>query len=90
MTVTQRPTDFAAILRGMPQPYLILKADLTIVGASDSYLRLTERTLDDIVGRHILEAFPENPDAVAVLRRKSGNPLVSSANPIPSVKYYPL
>ena len=69
MTVTQRSTDFAAILRGMPQPYLILKADLTIVGASDSYLRLTERTLDDIVGRHILEAFPENPDAVGTVEQ---------------------
>lgn len=69
LTTTQRTADFAAIVRGMPQPYLILRNDLTIVGASDSYLRLTERTRDDIVGRHILEAFPENPDAVGTVEQ---------------------
>ncbi|TCQ01917.1 two-component sensor histidine kinase [Rhizobium sp. PP-F2F-G36] len=57
-------TDFAAIFRGMPQPYLVLDAELLIVGASDVYLALTDRSLDDIVGRHILEAFPENPEEV--------------------------
>lgn len=55
--------NFAAILSGMPQPYLVLDGNLAIVGASDSYLALTSRTREDIVGRHILEAFPENPDA---------------------------
>ncbi|MEB2848485.1 PAS domain-containing protein [Rhizobiales bacterium RZME27] len=61
----QRPnaaTDFALILEGMPQPYLILDAELTIVGASDAYLALTDRLRDDIVGKSILVAFPENPD----------------------------
>ena len=56
-------TNFAAILKGMPQPYLVLDTDLTIVGASDAYLALTDRTLADIVGQNILVAFPENPDA---------------------------
>ncbi len=69
MTVTQRTADFAAIVRGMPQPYLILDHDLKIVGASDGYLRLTDRARDDIVGRHILEAFPENPDAVGTVEQ---------------------
>jgi two-component sensor histidine kinase/PAS domain-containing protein len=64
-----RPTDFAAILMGMPQPYLVLDTDLFIVGASDAYLSLTERTRDDIVGRSILEAFPENPDAVGTVEQ---------------------
>nr|WP_280142436.1 histidine kinase dimerization/phosphoacceptor domain -containing protein [Rhizobium sp. NFR03] len=48
----------------MPQPYLVLDAELLIVGASDVYLALTDRSLSDIVGRHILEAFPENPEDV--------------------------
>jgi len=60
--MSQVSTDFAAILGGMPQPYLVLDANLSIVGASDSYLTLTSRTRSDIVGRHILEAFPPNPD----------------------------
>lgn len=62
-------TNFAAILKGMPQPYLVLDTDLTIVGASDVYLALTDRTLDDIVGRSILVAFPENPDAAGTVEQ---------------------
>ncbi|MBW6426023.1 PAS domain-containing protein [Rhizobium sp. XQZ8] len=62
-------TDFAAILSGMPQPYLVLGPDLHIVGASDSYLTLTSRTRDDIVGRHILQAFPENPDEAGTVEQ---------------------
>ncbi|MGF9565935.1 histidine kinase dimerization/phosphoacceptor domain -containing protein [Neorhizobium sp. BT27B] len=69
MNELARPTDFAAILMGMPQPYLVLDTDLVIVGASDAYLSLTERTRDDIVGRSILEAFPENPDAAGTVEQ---------------------
>lgn len=54
---------------GMPQPYLVLDIDLVIVGASDAYLRLTQRTRSDIVGRNILEAFPENPDAAGTVEQ---------------------
>jgi two-component sensor histidine kinase/PAS domain-containing protein len=55
-------TNYATILQGMPQPYLVLDADLTIVGASDAYLVLTDRIREDIVGHSILVAFPQNPD----------------------------
>jgi PAS domain S-box-containing protein len=61
--------DFSAILHGIPQPYLVLDRDLVIVTATDSYLALTERTRDDIVGRHILEAYPENPDAAGTVEQ---------------------
>ncbi len=62
-------TDLVAIVQGMPQPYLILDADLVIVAASNAYLALADRTLDDIVGRSILEAFPENPDAAGTVEQ---------------------
>jgi len=65
----KHPTNFAAILSGMPQPYLVLDAALTIVGASKAYLALTERSLEDIVGRNILEAFPENPDETGTVEQ---------------------
>lgn len=61
--------DFAQILQGMPQPYLVLDSELTIVGASEAYLQATQRTRDDIVGRHILEAFPENPEAAGTVEQ---------------------
>ena len=62
-------TDFSLILQGMPQPYLVLDADFVIVGASDAYLTLTDRTREDIVGKSILVAFPENPDAAGTVEQ---------------------
>jgi two-component sensor histidine kinase len=62
-------TDFHSVLCGMPQPYLVLDNKLVIVGASDAYLALTARAREDIVGRHILDAFPENPDALGTVEQ---------------------
>ncbi|MFP3544416.1 histidine kinase dimerization/phosphoacceptor domain -containing protein [Rhizobium sp. SIMBA_035] len=61
--------DLIAIFHGLPQPYLVLDRNLTIVGASDAYLALTRRARDDIVGRHILEAFPDNPAAAETVEQ---------------------
>jgi PAS domain-containing protein len=52
--MTNRPSsgelDFAALFRNLPGLYLVLAPDLTIVAASDAYLRATrisrERLLD--------------------------------------------
>ncbi|UHD44015.1 PAS domain-containing protein [Aureimonas altamirensis] len=62
-------TDYGAIFAGIPQPYLVLDADLTIVAATDAYLATTDRSRKDIVGRHILEAFPENPEAAGTVEQ---------------------
>ncbi len=35
MTATDASSDHAAILAGIPQPYLVLDADLTIVGRDE-------------------------------------------------------
>lgn len=66
---TLSATDLVALVQGMPQPYLILDTNLVIVGASNAYLFLTDRMLEDIVGRPILEAFPENPDAAGTVEQ---------------------
>lgn len=54
--------DYQALFRASPYPYLVMAPDLTIIGASDAYLRSVQRTGEDIVGRYVFEAFPENPD----------------------------
>jgi two-component sensor histidine kinase/PAS domain-containing protein len=69
MNTTIQSTDFALIMQGLPQPYLVLDSGLMIVGASEAYLEATQRTRDDIVGRHILEAFPENPEAAGTVEQ---------------------
>ncbi|MDB5793561.1 MAG: hybrid sensor histidine kinase/response regulator [Massilia sp.] len=55
-------SDFQALFRATPYPYLVMTPDLTIVGASGAYLRSVRRTETDIVGRYVFEAFPEDPD----------------------------
>jgi signal transduction histidine kinase/CheY-like chemotaxis protein len=47
--------------RAIPDLYLVLDPDLTIVDATDAYLSAT-MTTRDIIGRHLFEVFPDNPD----------------------------
>ncbi|TFV63234.1 GAF domain-containing protein [Blastococcus sp. CT_GayMR20] len=55
-------TDYAAIFQAMPTPYLVMTPDLVIADANAAYLRTTGRTLEDIVGRPVFDAFPGNPN----------------------------
>lgn len=54
--------DFKALFNASPYPYLLLSArDLTIIGANLAYLRSTGKTAQEIVGKNVFIAFPENP-----------------------------
>jgi serine phosphatase RsbU (regulator of sigma subunit) len=46
----------------MPTPYLVMTPDLVIADANPAYLATTGRTLEEIVGRPVFEAFPGNPN----------------------------
>jgi signal transduction histidine kinase/ActR/RegA family two-component response regulator len=54
--------DFRRLFESVPGLYLVLRPDLTIVGASDAYLRATKTKRDEILGRGIFDVFPDNPD----------------------------
>jgi signal transduction histidine kinase/CheY-like chemotaxis protein len=53
--------DFAALLDAAPHPYMLLDSGLRIVWANAAYLGVTGRSLPDIAGRTIFEAFPSGP-----------------------------
>ncbi|MFD3458037.1 PP2C family protein-serine/threonine phosphatase [Streptomyces sp. NPDC058691] len=53
--------DYAALFAATPSPYLVLDPGLMIVGVNQAYLEATERTREDLLGRHIFDAFPDNP-----------------------------
>ena len=55
-------TDYAAVFRAMPTPYLVMTPDLVIADANPAYLATTGRTLEELVGRPVFEAFPANPN----------------------------
>jgi two-component system sensor kinase FixL len=56
--------DFRLLFESVPGLYLVLTPDLKIVGASDTYLQATLTTRDGIVGRHLFDVFPDNPDDI--------------------------
>jgi PAS domain S-box-containing protein len=53
---------FQRLFESLPGSYLILTPDLTIVAVSDTYLRATKTCRDDLLGRYVFDAFPDNPD----------------------------
>ena len=54
--------DFRKLFEAMPGLYLVLAPDLTIVAASEAYLRATMTKRDEIIGRNVFDVFPDNPD----------------------------
>jgi len=58
--MTKKP-DFSALFAASPYPYLLIDTECILIGANPAYLRSTGRMADDILGKHIFEAFPANP-----------------------------
>ena len=57
--------SFRRLFQASPAPYLILAPDspcFTIKEVNDAYLAATMRTREDLVGRCVFDAFPDNPD----------------------------
>jgi signal transduction histidine kinase len=53
--------DLLPVFNAQPGATLLLSPDWVIVGASDDYLAATLTQREVIVGRHIFDAFPDNP-----------------------------
>ena len=55
--------DFGSIFAAAPGPYLLLAPDpaFTILAVNDAYLAATMTRPEQLVGRGIFEAFPDNP-----------------------------
>ncbi|MFI6739099.1 PP2C family protein-serine/threonine phosphatase [Nonomuraea sp. NPDC050451] len=54
--------DYVALFAATPSPCLVLDPRLMIVDVNRAYLHATGRTAEDLIGRHIFDAFPDNPD----------------------------
>jgi hypothetical protein len=75
--------DYLQVFRAIPAPSLVLDTDLVIRDANPAYLEATQRSLDDLLGRDIFDAFPANPshpdgDGVAKLRASLATVLTRS------------
>lgn len=54
--------DFRALFESTPGLYLVLTPALMIVAVSEAYLRATMTSREEILGRHLFDVFPDNPD----------------------------
>jgi PAS domain S-box-containing protein len=54
--------DFRSLFEAAPGLYLVLYPDLRIAAVSDAYLQATMTKRKEILGRHLFEVFPDNPD----------------------------
>lgn len=54
--------DFQLLFEALPKKYLVLDPDLVIVAVSDAYLEATLTRRRYLVGRRVLDVFPDNPD----------------------------
>lgn len=57
---TLQELDFSTVFHAMPVPFLVLKADQTIIFASDVYLDVTHTTNEQLLGKNVFDVFPDN------------------------------
>lgn len=53
--------DYEALFSAAPTPYLVLGPDLIILDVNEAYLRVVGWSRQDLVGRYLFDAFPDNP-----------------------------
>ena len=53
--------DLEAFFQSTPNITVLLKPDFTIVAVSDALLTSTKIRREDIIGKELFEAFPDNP-----------------------------
>jgi PAS domain S-box-containing protein len=87
---------YQALFAASPAPFLILDPDaprFTIIEVNSSYLAATMRTRDEVIGRGVFEAFPDNPatkgDASVRTLRASFEKVLATRQPdtLPGLKY---
>lgn len=56
------PPDYRALFHATPAPHLVLTPELCIAAVNDAYLQATATTREELIGRHVFDAFPQNPE----------------------------
>lgn len=54
--------NFQELFESSPGLYLVLDPGLRIVAVTDNYLRATMTVRAEVLGRHLFDVFPDNPD----------------------------
>jgi signal transduction histidine kinase len=54
--------NYRALFESVPGLYLVLTPELMIVAVSEAYLHATMTKRQEIIGRHLFDVFPDNPE----------------------------
>ena len=60
---TSSLTQELRALETVPDSYIVVSPELVILTASNAYLTDTLKRRDELVGRYLFDAFPDNPAA---------------------------
>jgi PAS domain S-box-containing protein len=59
--MTAPEIDQAAVFQSLPIPMLLLTPDFVMAEMNRAYLQVSGRTREELLGRVVFEAFPDNP-----------------------------
>jgi PAS domain-containing protein len=59
--MTGPQVDYAAVFRDLPIPVLLLTPEFVIADMNLAYLQVAGRTREELLGRVVFDAFPDNP-----------------------------
>ncbi len=60
--MTGPQVDYAAVFRDLPIPVLLLTPEFVIEDMNRAYLAVAGRTREELLGRNVFDAFPDNPE----------------------------
>ncbi len=60
--------DYTALFRVLPSPYMIIDRDFRYVEVNEAYCTVLERRRQDLIGRNLFDAFPDEGESGRRLR----------------------
>jgi PAS domain S-box-containing protein len=89
------PSLFQLVFEASPIGEYLLAPDATILAVNDAFLKASSRKREDLVGKHLFEAFPENPDdpndtGVAALRQSLDRVIATGQPDALPLQRYPI
>lgn len=55
-------SSYQRIFEALPNQYIVVDRERRVVAATDSFLAATMKVREKVMGRDILDVFPDNPD----------------------------
>ena len=59
--MSEPQVDYMSVFQNLPVPILLLSPSFVIIGANSAYEIISGKSCQDLAGRSVFEAFPDNP-----------------------------